>query len=77
MCLFLCVSVMVLAADTWSASASGFHLLHLVTDADVLSLPRDPTESGAPASVVMNLLTHTLALSDLSVFCSKETTLNL
>lgn len=75
--LFLCVSVMVLAADTWSASASGFHLLHHFTDADVLSLPRDPTKSGVSLCSCESAHSHFSTLKVISVLKQRNNTKTL
>lgn len=45
-CCCLCSSILVLAQDSWSPAASGFHLLHSITPADFLGPERNLTDRG-------------------------------
>lgn len=56
---WLCFSVLVLAEDSWSAAASGLHLLCSIAPADFLGPERNRTDSGEPhCQVHFNLSPH-------------------
>lgn len=56
---WLCSSVLVLAEDSWSAAASGLHLLCSIAPADFLGPERNRDDSGEPhCQVHFNLSLH-------------------